>query len=158
MSAQPETGQPDASRYASRVTVDLDGDKHHDLRLVATRVWYNLRDTADAVDVHVSSSGQGLHFVAYFEESVPFHEQVAIRRSHHDDPRRTDMDVQRRLQGLWTDVLFSQKGDKSKERRFRDVWDALDYIDQQQDDHDRVKALANDGHRGAPDLARRLDE
>lgn len=155
----PDVKRPVRKHYADRFTVDL--DDHGDLHARAVRAWYYLRDVADAVDVHVSSSGGGLHFVAYLEATMPFHKKVEHRRTAGDDPRRVDMEIQRWHAGLQVDVIFCQKdggpgeGAKVKDRRFRDVWDALDAIDARADDYDRMKALANEGHRGAPDLARR---
>lgn len=156
--------EPLVERFQQRVTIDLDG-KHHGsfeaFRLRATRIWHNLDDVADRVDVHVSTGQKGLHFVGWFVDDVPFHEQVAIRRGHGDDPRRIDMDCQRWLElgGRFSDVLFQQKGDRAetKERRFRDVYDALDYIAARRDDYQRVKSVQLDGHRGDPELARRAD-
>lgn len=153
---------PMIHQYRQRVTVDFDG-KHAgsllEFRMQATRIWHNLERIADRIDVHVSTGQQGLHFVAWFEDSMPFHEQVGIRREHGDDKRRIDMDAQRwqQLGGRFTDVLFHQKGDRdtTKERRFRDVYDALDYIEAQRDDYRRMNRLANEGHKGDPDLARR---
>lgn len=149
--------RPD-EEFESRVTIDLDGDKYtytqFDLR--AVRVWHNLRDAADYVDVHVSSSGLGLHFVGWFEQPLAFHEEVAVRRGNGDDPRRVWMDCQRWLNGLFTDVLFEEKDSRefTKERGFATVYDALAFIDEyRRDDAERVKRLATDGHKGAPDLA-----
>jgi len=147
-------------QFASRITIDLDADKYDrdgfDLR--ATRTWHNLQNDADYVDVHVSSSGLGLHFVAWYEQPLRFHEEVAARRTHGDDPRRTWMDCQRWLNGLYTDVLFEEKDSRpmEKERRFSTVYDALDYIrEHRRNDTKRMKALAEHGHRAAPELARR---
>jgi len=158
MSAVDGDEKPRHERFESRVTVDLDGKHHGSFALRASRVWHNLQDIADHLEVHVSTGQQGLHFIAWFEDALAFHEQVAIRRNHGDDLRRIDMDIQRWLQvgPQFTDVLFHQKGDRdqAKERRFMDVYDALDYIrDYSRDDADRVRRLANDGHKGAPDLA-----
>jgi len=158
----PEHVERPDQRFESRITVDLDGDKytHTQFDLEAVKVWHNLQNAADYVDVHVSSSGLGLHFVAWYEQPLQFHEEVAARRSHGDDPRRTWMDCQRWLNGLYTDVLFEEKDTRpmAKERRFSTVYDALDFIrERRSDDYDRMKGLANDGHRAAPDLARRAD-
>jgi len=135
-------------QFASRITIDLDGDKYDrdgfDLR--ATRTWHNLQNDADYVDVHVSSSGLGLHFVAWYEQPLQFHEEVAARRSHGDDPRRTWMDCQRWLNGLYTDVLFESKDSRPMEKERRE---------RRRNDHKRMKALAEHGHRAAPGLARR---
>lgn len=146
--------------YETRITVDLDGDHAENFALRATRTWHHLRRVADDVEVHVSTGQEGLHFIGWFEEAIPFHRQIAIRREAGDDARRIDMDGQRWLQvgTEFTDVLFHQKGDREtvKERRFRDVYDALDYIrDHADDPADRVRRLANDGHKGAPSLARK---
>lgn len=152
--------RPIRRHYADRFTIDLD-DKGRGLELQAVKTWHYLGEVADAVDVHVSSSGKGLHFIAYLLEPMPFHKKIEHRRAAGDDPRRVDMEIQRWHAGLEIDVLFQQKdvidqnGEvKRKDRRFTDVYDALDHIRNQRDDADRVRRLANDGHKGAPDLAR----
>lgn len=155
----PGVQRPIRDHYADRLTVDL--DDHGDLEARAVRSWHYLQRVADAVDVHVSSSGGGLHFVAYLTEPMPFHRKIEHRRTAGDDPRRVDMEIQRWHAGLDVDVIFSQKDSldgedvQTKERRFRDVWDALDYIGGQDDDYDRMRQLANDGHKGDPEFARR---
>lgn len=154
--------EPRHERYASRITVDLDGKHHRQaFALRAIRCWHNLDAIADDVEVHVSTGQEGLHFVAWFRDGLEFHEQIGLRREHGDDKRRIDMDVQRWLQvgPQFTDVLFHSKGGREmvKERRFTSVYDALDYIRAQRDDHDRMNRLANHGHRGAPALAARRD-
>ena len=158
---RPPTGPPNHEDMEARITVDLDGKDytHYGFRLRATRCWYNLRHIADYVDVHVSSSGNGLHIVAWFEEDLAFHEQIHLRRGSGDDDRRVDMDCQRWLEGLYTDVLFCDKDDRPqvKDRRFRDVHDALDHIAEGRDDHSRMNALANHGRKGDPELARRQE-
>ena len=153
--------RPD-QEFASRVTIDLDGDKydHGQFDLRAVRIWHNLQESADYVDVHVSSSGLGLHFVAWFREDMQFAEEVAVRRANGDDPRRIWMDCQRWMQGLYTDVLFTEKDGRemSKERRFADVYAALSFVAQNRTtDADRVQRLAEHGHRAEPSLARRAD-
>jgi len=148
--------------YGSRITVDLDGDKYspHQFDLKAVRIWHNLQHSADHVDVHVSSSGLGMHFVAWFDQDLQFAEEVALRRANGDDPRRIWMDCQRWLNGLYTDVLFEEKDTREfdKERGYASVYDALSFIDEyRSDDADRVKQLAQSGHRADPELARRAD-
>lgn len=156
---RPPQRPPGHERFESRITVDLDAKdySHSGFRLRATRCWHNLQQIADYVDAHVSSSGKGLHLVAWFEQDLAFHEQVHLRRGAGDDVRRVDMDIQRWQEGLYTDVLFADKDQRpqSKERRFEDVYDALDYIDNQRDDYNRVHALAQRGHKADPELARR---
>jgi len=159
MTAPSDPERPIVENYADRFTVDLDAGS--DLERRAVRSWHYLGDVADAVDVHVSSSGTGLHFIAYLKESMPFHEKVGHRRTAGDDARRIDMEIQRWHAGLRVDVVFSQKqgpegeGTQIKDRRFRDVWDALDHIKAQRDDTERMNRLANQGHKGDPELARR---
>lgn len=151
-------------QYAQRATIDFDG-KHNgsanEFRLNAYRIWHNLRDLADRVDVHVSTGQHGLHFVAWFEDDLAFHDEITVRRDNGDDPRRLDLDEQRwqQLGGHFVDVLFHEKRDapRRKERRFRDVYDAVDYILAQRDDYRRLKKVANHGHKGDPELARRAD-
>lgn len=149
----------DLERFECRVTIDLDAKDYaaEAFRLRAVRIWHNLDDLADHVDVHVSSSGLGLHFVGWFEERLPFHEKIQIRAANGDDPRRVWMDCQRWLNGLYTDVLFTEKSSRpfSKERRYRDVYDAIDAIDGRRNDANRMERLVEDGHKGAPDLARK---
>lgn len=149
----------DESDHGGLITIDLDAKEYgsNQFRLKAVAIWHNLKDIATDVDVHVSSSGLGLHFRAWTDRRLEFYEEVAMRREYGDDPRRIDMDIQRWFNGLYTGVLFEDKDnrDHEKERRFRDVYDALDWIDNQRDDYNRVKRLAKDGHKGAPDLVRR---
>ena len=135
MSADSSEHTPRVEQFRQRVTIDMDGDHYptrHAFRLDAVRCWHNLEDAADDLEVHVSSGQGGLHFVAWFEDDLPFYQQLQIRRANGDDPRRVDMDKQRWLQlgGRFSDVLFQQKGDRetTKERGFSDVYGALDYI------------------------------
>lgn len=148
------------SEYSSRLTVDLDAKDYgfHAFRLKAVSIWCNLDRVADRREVHVSSSGRGLHFVGWFVDEIDQDTQVKLRQALGDDPRRTDMDVQRYKNGLYTDVLFTEKCDRefSKERRFRDVYDALDHIAAQRSDAERMRRLIDYGHRGAPELAQRV--
>jgi hypothetical protein len=155
--SSPHVERPVRDHYADRLTVDL--DDHGRLEQRAIRAWYYLLDVCDGLDVHVSSSGEGLHLVGYLKEEMPFHEKVRHRRAAGDDPRRVDMEIQRWHAGLEVGVVFQCKDSEgesqvSKERRYRDVYDALDAIQaNQSDDVDRVRRLANDGHKGAPALA-----
>lgn len=156
-----QPGGPDPSEFQARITIDLDAKDYArtQFRLRATQIWHNLDDVAAHVEVHVSSSGMGLHFVAWFDENLEFYEEIAMRRAHGDDPRRIDMDIERWSNGLYTGVLFSEKSSRpfEKERRFRDVYDALDHIDAKRDDSNRMGRLAVDGHKADPELARRAD-
>jgi|AntRauMinimDraft_3_1070383.scaffolds.fasta_scaffold01995_4 hypothetical protein len=158
-----DSGSPTgkADQYRGRITVDLDAKEysHNNFRTRAVRTWHNLQHDADDVEVHVSSSGRGLHFVAWFEQAIPFHVEIGLRRMHGDDQRRVGMDCERWYNGLYTGVLFDEKSSRpmTKERGFVDVYAALDFIAAQRDDHDRMNRLANRGHKGAPSLATRSD-
>jgi len=149
--------------FQQRVTIDLDGKDYPSFeafRYAAVETWHNLHHSSDRVDVAVSSGQHGLHLVAWFHDDVAFYKQVKLRRAHGDDPRRIDMDCQRWLElgGRFSDVLFASKDDRDETKtRYRDVYDALDYIAARRDDLDRLKRLAVEGHRAAPELARRAD-
>lgn len=147
-------------RYQTRIPIDLDGDKHANFRFEATRVYRNLQRIADDVRAHVSSGQGGLHLMAWFEDALSFEEQIAIRREHGDDPRRVNMDIQRWNEGTFHGICFQQKSSRNtvKERRFSDVADALDYIGERRNDYDRMKRVANHGHKGDPEYSRRVTE
>lgn len=151
----PHVLRPVYKHYNDRITIDLDaGD---DLEIRAVRCWYNLLSVADGIDVHVSSSGEGLHFVGYFEDTLEKDDKLDLRRALGDDARRVDMEAQRHAAGLPTNVTFDQKGSEGgtqvKERRFTDIYDALTFIRENSDDYDRVKSLANKGHKGCSGYA-----
>jgi hypothetical protein len=157
----PHVERPVVDNYADRWTVDLDG-KDGNLEQRAIRAWHYCRRVADGVEIHVSSSGEGLHLLAYHRQPVPFHKKIEHRRAAGDDDRRIDMEIQRWHAGLEVDVVFQQKDSPegietvTKERRYADVYDALDAVRANRSDPaERMRRLANDGHKGAPDLARR---
>jgi len=142
-----------------RVTLDL--DPKPGFRLRAVRAWHHFQREAEHVDLWVSSSDTGLHFVAWYEGPLSPVEKIKIRESLGDDPNRIKMDVQRLKRGhpigtLW-DVKTGRDGEvRRSDRDFSDVYAALDYIEEKNTtDQEQMKALANSGHKGAPDLARR---
>jgi len=123
--------------YQSRLTIDIDGYVPQ-WRLQAIRAWYELNRIADRVDVHVSSSGTGLHIIAFFEDP----EDGYIHRERlSDDYRRVELDRERRKYGLLDNVSWQRKSanDGEKIRDFTDIWDALDYITEQIPPEDRLK-------------------
>lgn len=153
--------------YRGRVSLDLDGYRDG-FETAAIRAYYNLRREADDVDVAVSSGGEGLHIVGWFERPIPPHEETRLRRQCCDDGARVEMDIERRRHGLVTGVLWHSKDQPGgpehrgtrgvKQRDVGDVHDALDRIEATtRSDYERVKALANEGHKGAPELARRAE-
>ena len=157
------------SDYNGRVTVDIDGYAPA-FETRATRAYYNLKDLAADVEVHISSSGEGVHLVGWFEREIPLAEQLELRRTLLDDPNRIQIDIERAKNGVYTGVLWSEKHSNTgptresekatesgrKDRSFRDIHDALRHMKQTNSDpHDRMQRLAEHGHKGAPDLARK---
>lgn len=148
-----------------RVTVDIDGYVRG-FELLAIRSYYNLKREADEIEVRISSGGSGIHLVGYFNEELPFSRRIQYRRMLGDDQNRIKIDIERFKHGVYTGVLWSEKDvahpDGSTERGtaqrdFGDIHDALDHIRMTRTDpQTRMKRLANEGHRAAPDLARHL--
>ena len=154
----------DPSEYRGRVTVDVDGYVSG-FELTATRAYYNLARRADEVEVHVSSSGEGVHLVGWFREHIDFPTRLKMRRALCDDQNRIQFDLERFMNGIYTDVLWTQKDREhspenapeerpGKDRSFSDIHDALDHIKMNTTtDADRMNRLANYGHKGEPSLA-----
>jgi hypothetical protein len=153
--------------YQSRVTLDIDGGSDG-WQLNALRAESGLyRAGADRVDVSISSSGNGLHLVGWFVESIDWSTKIRIRRTLGDDPKRVEIDQERRRHGIYTDVLWKTKRSHrgpsetpdnrpGKDRSFETVSDALAHIRMRSwDPAERVKSLAEDGHRAAPEMAPR---
>lgn len=153
------TRSADHSEHRTRITVDLDGYAPR-FRFKAVSAYHSLERWADDVTVAISSSGNGLHLVGWFRESLTFAEEVRLRRTLGDDPKRVEIDIERALNGIYTGVLWSEKSASgSKQRGFADVYDALEAMDGAEAlSVDRVKAYANDGHKAAPEVARLADD
>jgi len=158
MSADPRES------YRGRVTVDIDGYVGN-FELVAVRAYYNLARLADEVEVHISSSGEGIHLIGWFSEECDFPTRLKLRRTLGDDQNRLQFDLERFMAGVYTGVLWSQKDRRDspenapenrpgKDRDFADIHDALRHINMSTTtDHDGLKRLADRGHKGAPELA-----
>lgn len=145
----------DRDDYRGRVTVDIDGYVPN-WRLTAIRSYYNLSRLADDVEVHISSSGRGLHLIGWFRDEQDFPTRLRLRRSLNDDPNRIKMDLERYMNDVYTGVLWSEKSDREsvKDRSFGDIHDAIRHMDMTNtDDADRMQSLAEHGHKGAPDLS-----
>lgn len=152
------------SEYCGRVTVDVDGYVGG-FELTAIRAYYNLARIAEHVEVHISSSGEGVHLVGWLSERCDFPSRLKLRRQLCDDTNRIQFDLERFMNGVYTDVLWTEKdrqpGPESapedrpgKDRCFGDIHRALDHIRMRTTtDADRMKRLANHGHRGEPSLA-----
>jgi hypothetical protein len=154
--------------YAGRVTVDIDGYTPG-FETVATRAYYNLADAAAEVEVHISSSGEGIHLVGWFEDDLGLADRLKLRRYLSDDPNRIRIDIERARNGVYTGVLWSEKNANTgptrddskatetgrKDRSFADIHAALRHMEMTNTDPaDRVQRLAEHGHKGAPELAR----
>jgi len=152
------------SEYGGRVTVDVDGYVGG-FELTAIRAYYNLARIAEHVEVHISSSGEGVHLVGWLSERCDFPSRLKLRRQLCDDTNRIQFDLERFMNGVYTDVLWTQKDRQhspenspedrpGKDRSFDDIHRALDHIRMSTTtDAARMSRLANHGHRGEPSLA-----
>lgn len=112
-----------------RVTVDIDS-YHYDFELKAIRAYYNAQAAgAVDVDVRISSSGRGIHIIAWFSEILTHHQKMRLREALGDDPNRVRMDEIRGNAGHTTEVLWTQKGGRENETGFSDIWHALETIE-----------------------------
>lgn len=117
----------------SRVGFDIDGDEAG-WRLRARRAYHALSRDAAEVEVRISSSGEGLHLIGYFEQSLSDAQKDRYARTYGDDPTRTDLDVERRRHGHTTNVHWTTKGAGTPNERhadldFEHVDDAIAHID-----------------------------
>ena len=152
------------SEYGGRVTVDVDGYVSG-FELTAIRAYYNLARIAEHVEVHISSSGEGVHLVGWLSERCDFPSRLKLRRQLCDDTNRIQFDLERFMNAIYTDVLWTQKDRQhspenapeerpGKDRSFDDIHRALDHIRMSTTtDAARMSRLANHGHRGEPSLA-----
>lgn len=122
--------------YESRVTVDLDPDSCHnrsgtrrEFHLLATRCYYNLSRIADDTEVRISSGGEGIHLVGWFESALADETEAVIRSWLCDDVARIELDAMRSEMGHTTDVLWTKKNGRTPERDFGDIHAALDHIE-----------------------------
>lgn len=139
--------------WGSRVTVDIDPKGNWQLR--AVRAYHNLAYVADEVEVSVSSSWSGIHLVGWFDELLADDEIERMRRSLADDGNRVWMDEVRGEVDHPTQVLWTAKGrrDNDAQEGFQSVYDALEFIEHQQPDYERVHDLANEGRKSITDLS-----
>lgn len=157
--------------HSGRVTVDIDGYESN-FELLATRAYHNLDHMADSVDVHISSSGEGIHLVGWFEQAVDLPDRIKMRRMLRDDKNRIRIDVERAMNGIYTGVLWSEKHSNvgptrdpekpsehgRKDRDFADVHDALEHMRMTNSDpSEQMQRLAEYGHKRQPELARRAE-
>jgi len=143
------------SRHRGRVTLDFDGYADR-MRLRAIEAYHALDRFADDVDVAISSGGEGLHIVGWFEQPLTFAEKIKLRRTLGDDSNRIKIDIERAMNDVYTGVLWSSKSDGgTKQRGFADVYDALDSLGGGEElSADRVQRYADRGHASEPSIAR----
>lgn len=132
---------------ASRVTLDFDAYAPR-WRFKALRAWYTLQRLAADVEVRVSSSGEGIHMIGWFDEELSEERKMELRMHLGDDPDRIRLDEQRGEWGHVTQVLWSSKGSGESDADFERVQDALDYIEVTGPSmYDRMKEFVNKGRK-----------
>jgi hypothetical protein len=133
-----------------RLTIDIDAYEAN-MEIKAIQAYYGLSnlDIVEKIVVHVSTSGRGVHLEGHLSEMLSEDERYALRRSLHDDTKRTDLDEERGEAGHATDIFWSEKdGNEGERERVPDVWAALDRIEGNRSDYNRVKSLAQHGRKG----------
>lgn len=119
--------RPESARC--RVTVDIDSYAPQ-WQLTAIRAYYNARAAgAVHIDVRISSSGHGIHLIAWFPTLLSTDQKQRLRATLGDDPNRLDMDRVRDRVNHTTQVLWTQKGPNQIETHPEDVWHALETIE-----------------------------
>jgi hypothetical protein len=111
-----------------RVTVDVDGT-FPDYEQRALTAYYNLRASgAEAVEVRVSSSHEGIHLIAWYDERLGREARLRIRESVADDYNRVRMDHERGRHGHTTGVCWREKSSRDGEAfRVAGIDEALSY-------------------------------
>lgn len=152
--------------YYSRLTIDIDGyydgtrTTGEDFRLRAVRSYYNLQQVADRVDVGVSSSGEGIHMMAFFDDiddPMAQEELTRLRRMHGDDWKRSALDEVRMEEGAVHDVLWTEKGARDgaeADWSGEGIWDALDIVEvNMRSDYEVVRSVASEGVRSITEMS-----
>jgi hypothetical protein len=110
-----------------RVTVDVDG-KFPDYEQRALTAYYTLRASATEVEVRVSSSQDGIHLIAWYDERLGQDARMRIRESVADDWNRVRMDHERGRHGHTTGVCWREKSSRDGEAfRVAGIHEALSY-------------------------------
>jgi len=130
--------------HGSRVTLDIDA-YIEDFELTATRAAYQLEHLADKVEVRVSSSGEGVHIIAWFEEQLGKDAKRRLRRTLGDDAKRLELDKRRWRFRQTDNVLWTRKENGEADQDFDDIDDALDYIRDARDPRERLKYAVQKG-------------
>jgi len=129
--------------------ITMDFDKGSELRQRAVRAYQYFERNADAVEIRISSSGEGLHIIGKYDALLDDETMVRIRNQLEDDTHRIQMDEQRIEHDLPAQVLWDDKHgrDGTADRDFTDLWSALEMIDAGVDDHDAIHGWAQHGHK-----------
>lgn len=114
--------------YSSRVTIDIDSYED-DWRMRAVRAYHELDHIAADVEVRISSSGEGLHLIGWFDDRLTDDEKTRLRHHLRDDQKRMELDELRGKVGHTTNVLWTRKAGGEADVDFTTVHDALDAID-----------------------------
>lgn len=150
MTAEPQ------ERGISRVTIDIDS-YCPGWRMKAVKAYYNARNAgAVELDVRVSSSGKGIHIVAWFPKLLTDERKTTLRETLGDDPNRMRMDAVRGGVGHTTQVLWSEKRGETAEKHYEDVWHALETIEERiksQNPESVPHGFANHGRKAVGRLA-----
>lgn len=123
-----------------RVTCDLDDARPFDV----VRAWHYLKAAgAHELEARVSSSGNGFHVRAWFDDDLV--DEAAVERLRYgggDHPRRVRMDREHHIKP--GQVLFSAKWDGEAGEWFDDPWSAVDELLRRTDNHDAIGYQAGD--------------
>jgi hypothetical protein len=130
--------------YQSRVTFDIDGYIPN-FELTAQRAYYGLARYADDVEVRISSGGEGIHLVGWFEDRLTDTQKRKLRRTLGDDAKREELDIRRWQYGQTHDVLWTEKHGNHADDDFDHIEDALAAIRMSEPDFERLKRNLHDG-------------
>ena len=133
-----------------RLTIDIDYyEPNAEMR--ALRAYHGLRrlDIVDNIEVHVSTSGKGIHIEGHLSERLSDDERYALRRGFCDDTKRVDLDEERGAVGHATDIFWTEKaGNDGERQQVDDIWAALDWLERGRSDASRVEQAAKHGRKG----------
>lgn len=150
----PARGAIPVTATISRISVDIDSYVGSP-RVAVLKAYHGLQnhDAVAAVDVHVSSSGEGFHLVGRCDEHVGVQERLRVRRTLGDDEKRVHLDEQRAARGLPIGTMWASKGSREGERQsFSDVEAAIEYVERtSRSDLERARGLDERGHREVMD-------
>lgn len=148
---------PDPSEVGiSQVSIDIDSYEPG-WQWTALRAFHNAKDAgAVQIDVQISSSGSGIHIIAWFPELLTDAETQVMRETFADDSNRVSMDEERGSVRHTRQVLWTWKGDNRIDTDPEDVWHALETIERRiraENPQSIPHGLVNHGRRALGRLA-----